>query len=74
MSIAQNGPAAGTDLRPGDRIVDVAGTAIKEPGDLSSAVLDHKPGDRVKLTVERNGDQRTIDVQLGTRPDQSVQG
>jgi S1-C subfamily serine protease len=74
MSIAQGGPAAGTDLRPGDRIVDLAGRAIKEPADLSSTVLDHKPGDRVKLTVERNGDRRTIDVQLGTRPDQTVQG
>jgi S1-C subfamily serine protease len=74
LSIAQGGPAAGTDLRPGDRIVDLAGRAIKEPADLSSAVLDHKPGDRVKLTVERNGDRRTIDVQLGTRPDQTVQG
>ena len=74
MSITQGGPAADSDLRPGDRIVDVAGRAIKEPADLSSAVLDHKPGDRVKLTVERNGDRRTIDVQLGTRPDQSVQG
>jgi S1-C subfamily serine protease len=74
MSIAQGGPAADSDLRPGDRIVDLAGRAIKEPADLSSAVLDHKPGDRVKLTVERNGDRRTIDVQLGTRPDQSVQG
>jgi putative serine protease PepD len=73
-SIAQGGPAAGSDLRPGDRIVDVEGRAIKTPADLSSAVLDHKPGDRVKLTVERNGDRRTIDVQLGTRPDQTVQG
>jgi S1-C subfamily serine protease len=73
-SIAQGGPAAGSDLRPGDRIVDVAGRAIKTPADLTSAVLDHKPGDRVKLTVERNGDRRTIDVQLGTRPDQTVQG
>jgi S1-C subfamily serine protease len=74
MTIAQGGPAAGTDLRPGDRIVDLGGRAIKEPGDLSTAVLDHKPGDHVKLTVERNGDRRTIDVQLGTRPDQTVQG
>jgi hypothetical protein len=24
----------------------------------------------VKLTVERGGDERTIEVQLGTRPDQ----
>ena len=31
-------------------------------------------GDHVKLTVVRSGEQRTIDVQLGTRPDQPVQG
>jgi putative serine protease PepD len=74
FQIAPGGPAADTDLRPGDRIVEVEGRAIKEPVDLSEAVLDHKPGDRVTLTVERNGDRRTIDVQLGTRPDQPVQG
>jgi S1-C subfamily serine protease len=74
MTIAQGGPAAGTDLRTGDRIVEVEGRAIKDPAGLSSAVLDHKPGERVKLTVERNGDRRTIEVQLGNRPDQSVQG
>ena len=74
MDIAANGPAADSDLRPGDRIVELEGRAIDEPADLSDAVLDHKPGDRVELTFERNGDRRTIDVQLGDRPDQTVQG
>jgi S1-C subfamily serine protease len=74
LDIAPSGPAAASDLRPGDRIVDLEGRAIKEPADLSNAVLDHKPGDRVTLTVERGGDRRTIDVQLGDRPDQTVQG
>src|ERR687893_168710 len=73
-AITDNGPAAGTDLRQGDRIVKVGDTEIKEPGDLSTAVLEHEPGDRVTLTVVRNGDERTIDVQLGTRPDQLQQG
>jgi S1-C subfamily serine protease len=53
--------------------VDLNGTPITEPGDLSSTVLEHKPGDRVKLTVERGGDRRTIEVQLGTRPDDPTQ-
>jgi putative serine protease PepD len=74
FTIAPGGPADETELREGDRIVDLGGRAIKEPEDLSSAVLEHKPGDRVKLTFERNGDRRTIDVQLGTRPDQLGQG
>jgi putative serine protease PepD len=73
VEIRRDGPAATTDLRQGDRIVELSGRAIKEPGDLSSAVLEHKPGETVQLTVERNGDRRTIDVKLGTRPDAPTQ-
>jgi len=61
------------DLRVGDRITAVDGREIKEPGDLSSAILEHKPGDRIELEVVRDGEQRTIDVELGTRPDQAIQ-
>jgi putative serine protease PepD len=74
VAITRTGPAAASDLREGDRIVDLNGTPIDEPSDLSSAVLEHKPGDRVKLTVERGSDRRTIEVELGTRPDQLEQG
>jgi putative serine protease PepD len=73
-AIAQNGPAADSDLRAGDRIVKVEDRSIDEQTDLATAVLEYKPGDRVTLTVERGGDERTIDVQLGTRPDQLAQG
>jgi putative serine protease PepD len=73
-AISQGGPAAGSDLRPGDRITAVNGTTVKEPIDLSNAVLQLKPGETVKLTVVRSGQQRTIDVKLGTRPDQIAQG
>ena len=73
-AIAAGGPAAGSGLRTGDRITSLDGRAIKEPVDLSTAVLDRKPGDRVKLEVDRDGQQRTIEVQLGVRPDQLEQG
>ncbi len=73
-AITANGPAAGSGLRQGDKITAVAGKKISEPGDLSTAVLEHKPGEKVSLTVVRGGDQRTIEVQLGTRPDQLQQG
>src|SRR5919112_832583 len=69
-AITPTGPAARTDLRPGDRITALDGKAIKDPSDLSGRVLDRKPGERVELTIVRDGKQRTIDVQLGTRPDQ----
>jgi putative serine protease PepD len=73
-AITADGPAAGSGLRQGDKITAVAGKKISEPGDLSTAVLEHKPGEKVSLTVVRSGDQRTIEVQLGTRPDQLQQG
>jgi S1-C subfamily serine protease len=73
-AIAPSGPAADSELRVGDSIRSLEGREIEEPEDLSTTVLDHKPGDHVKLTVVRNGEQRTIDVQLGARPDQIIQG
>ncbi len=73
-AITADGPAGGTELREGDLIVKFGDRTITDPTDLSAAVLDHKPGERVEMTVERNGDQRTIEVQLGTRPDQLEQG
>ena len=73
FALAPGGPAAASELREGDRIVDLDGRAIKSPEDLSNIVLEFKPGQRIKLTVERGGDRRTIEVQLGTRPDAPVQ-
>jgi S1-C subfamily serine protease len=73
-TIAPDGPAASSELRPGDQITAVEDREINEPSELSSAVLEHKPGDRVKLTVVRDGEQRTIEVQLGTRPELPQQG
>ena len=73
-SITRDGPAADSGLRVGDKIVKVEDRTIQDPSGLSTAVLDFKPGDRVTLTVERGGDERTIDVELGTRPDQLQQG
>jgi putative serine protease PepD len=69
-SIEPGGPAAASELRPGDRVTAVDGREIAEPEDLGSAIDDHKPGDRVELTVQRGDEQRTIEVELGTRPAQ----
>jgi S1-C subfamily serine protease len=73
-SVSPGGPADDTELRAGDRIVKVADRPVTDPDDLSAAVLDHEPGERIQLTVVRGGDERTIDVRLGTRPDQLQQG
>jgi S1-C subfamily serine protease len=68
--VAAGGPASSSQLRTGDRIVKLGDRDVENPSDLSTGILSFKPGDRVKLTVDRNGQETTIDVTLGTRPDQ----
>jgi S1-C subfamily serine protease len=35
---------------------------------MVAAIRDHKPGDQVTITVDRNGSQTTISATLGERP------
>ncbi len=71
-AVVAGGPAAEGGLRVGDRIVSVAGAAVNESADVSSAVVAKKPGDEVAIRVRRGGDERTITVQLGTRPSRAA--
>ena len=72
--IAEGGPASSSALQTGDRIVKLGDREVANPSDLSTGILSFKPGDKVSLTVDRNGKQTTIEVTLGTRPDQLQQG
>ncbi len=71
-TISPGGPAAGSDLRSGDKIVAIDGKAISSPSDLGNLVLTKKPGETVQLKVQRGSDTRTIDVKLGERPNTQI--
>jgi putative serine protease PepD len=53
----------------GDTIVAIDGKAVQTPDDVAAEVGKHHVGDKIKVTVRRNGSQATIDVQLQRRPD-----
>lgn len=54
----------------GDTIVALDDTAISENADLSRFLaLETRPGDTVAITVIRDGEEETVDVELGVRPD-----
>lgn len=58
-----DGPAAKAGLESGDRIVAVDGQATPS----SAALVDYikaRPGERVMLTVSRNGTERTVPVTI----------
>ena len=64
------GPAAEAGIRPGDVITEVDGDEVQAPDDVAAAIEDDKPGDKVEVTVQRDGSEQTIQVTLGQRPDQ----
>ncbi|HET8949684.1 MAG TPA: trypsin-like peptidase domain-containing protein [Solirubrobacteraceae bacterium] len=70
----QGAPAQKAGLRPGDTILSFDGRTIKSASDLGQAVLTRKPGDTVKVEVQRNGSRETLNVTLGTRPNEAQQG
>ena len=65
-----DGPAAQAGIQAGDVITEVDGDAVQDPDDVAQAIEDNKPGDKVDVTVQRGGDERTIEVTLGQRPEQ----
>jgi 2-alkenal reductase len=58
----------------GDIITRIDGRPIHLDGDLSRGLDRLAPGDRVILTVVRDGRIREVPVRLGTRPRQSPRG
>ena len=69
--VVSGGPAAKAGLREGDVIVEIDGEPVQEPNDVSAAVNDSRPGDEVRVVVERDGERRTLTVTLGEQPEQA---
>jgi putative serine protease PepD len=65
-----NGPADRAGLRAGDVVTKVGDKSISSPDDVAQAIAGNKPGDKVDVTVERNGSEHTVSVTLGQRPEQ----
>jgi serine protease Do len=71
-SIDKNGPAAGSDLKPGDVITALNGQPIGSSGELPPLVANIKPGETAKLTVWRGGKEQQVDVKVGSASDKVV--
>ena len=57
-----NKEAEKAGLKAGDMIYYFEDTKIESGADLTSALLQHKPGDKIKLTVIR--DNKTIEINI----------
>lgn len=67
-SVADGSPAAEAGLTADDVVVAIDGRKVSSMIDLAATIRTHEPGDKVVLTVERNGQERRITVTLATAP------
>jgi S1-C subfamily serine protease len=68
VNVTSGGPAASAGLKAGDVIVQLGDAPIRSLNDLSTALLQHKPGDSVAIKVYRGSQQLTLNVTLGELP------
>jgi S1-C subfamily serine protease len=61
---------SGDISQAGDVIVAIDGEPVRSADDVVSAVAGKQPGDTVELEIYRGDDKRTVDVELGERPEE----
>jgi PDZ domain-containing protein len=71
-AVDDTGPAHDL-VHTGDLIVSVDGTAVGTPDQLVDQVRDRPPGSKVALTVDRDGDQKSVTVTTARLGDQCKQ-
>lgn len=66
-SVQAGSPAAEAGITDADVVTAVDGRKVSSMIDLAAAVRTKQPGETVSLTVVRGGDERTVDVTLGSK-------
>ena len=67
FDVLTDGPAAG-ELEQGDVITAVDGEEIETIGELFAVLRNLRPGERVTVTVLRDGREQEVRITLGERP------
>ncbi|MGE3175187.1 MAG: PDZ domain-containing protein [Planctomycetota bacterium] len=69
LEVVPGSPAERAGLAAGDLIVALDGAATTTREAFVDAVRACKAGQKIRLRIERDGKERELDVELGTRPD-----
>ncbi len=73
IAAVQDGSAAATaGLKAGDVVTKVGDARVEDFSDLVARIGSYAPGDKVTLTVESGGAERTVDVTLGSTKDEAA--
>lgn len=66
-AVSDDSPGANSGLLIGDIIKKFDGKVVKNLRDYSNLLKEHKPGDEVKLTIDRNGAAKEVKLVLAER-------
>nr|WP_311768887.1 PDZ domain-containing protein [Corynebacterium bovis] len=66
--VNDDSPASGA-VKENDIITAVDGQQVRVPGDVADKIADRSPGDRVTLSVRRQGHDEKVEVTLGEVPE-----
>jgi len=67
-TLYRNGPADKAGVKPGDVIVAIDGKKTADAREVLLAISAHKPGEKLRLELVRDGKPVTIDATAGERP------
>ncbi|MDP9072449.1 MAG: trypsin-like peptidase domain-containing protein [Actinomycetota bacterium] len=68
LGVVPGGPAEEAGMRPGDVVTNVGDRRVGTVEELLAALRQRRPGDRVPITVERDGRSLRVDVTVADRP------
>ncbi|MEU4682172.1 S1C family serine protease [Streptomyces xinghaiensis] len=68
-AVTPDGPGDRAGIRAGDVITAVNGARVHNGEELIVKIRAHRPGDRLELTLERDGRERTLRLTLGSASD-----
>ncbi|MER7789330.1 trypsin-like peptidase domain-containing protein [Streptomyces sp. NPDC097640] len=60
------GPGDKAGIKAGDVITEVDGVRVHSGQELIVKIRSHRPGDRLRLTLRRDGQERTVELTLGS--------
>jgi S1-C subfamily serine protease len=69
--VTEGSPAADAGIQEGDVIVEIDGEPISDSADVQTAVRSRRPGDTVRVVVDRDGERVAVDATLVERPNDS---
>jgi putative serine protease PepD len=72
-SVQPGAPADEAGLQEGDVILEIDGTEVETAADVGEIVRAQEAGDTVELLIEREGEEETVEVELGSRTNPVVE-